>query len=342
MRIRLLNEAQIKKGARVIVRADFDVAIRKGKILDYFRPEKVLPTVRHILRQGGNVRLIAHLGRPGGRRAAALSLKPFVSFLSSKLNKKVILVRDFGERSFRRFNNSRDILLFENIRFYPEEEKNSRSFASKISLWGDIYVNEAFADSHRQHASIEKLAKILPSFAGFNLEKELYYLDTLLRNPRRPYIAVIGGIKIETKLLLVNKFLAKADRVLVGSGFVGKISPSIKKLYVPEDYIVSGGKKVDLGPWARRYFQEAAKGAGTVIWNGPLGRTPYFPLGTRVFARALVGLPAVKIIGGGDTIAALQKFGIPLKSFDHVSTGGGAMLEMLAGKKLPGIEALKR
>lgn len=344
MKIHSLKEARIKKGTRVLIRADFDVALRNGKIIDPFRPEKVLPALRYILKQGARVRLLAHLGRPRGKKVPALSLKPFVSLLSKKIDRRVVLMDNpLDEGSFAKFDNSSEVLLFENMRYWPGEERNSRDFASKLARWGDIYINEAFANSHRSHASVVSLAKILPSFAGPELVKEIYHLGILLQTPKQPYVALVGGIKLETKLPLVKRFLQKADKVLIGSGFAGALpARHPRNLYVPLDYIVHKGKKVDIGPETFIHFRNLLSDAKTIVWNGPLGFTPYFPNGTREIAKVLAKSPAFVVVGGGDTVAALEELGISLHSFDHVSAGGGAMLEMLAGEKLPAIEALKR
>lgn len=343
MRIYQLSKAPIKKGTRVIVRADFDVAIKSGKVADDFRIRKVMPTLKYLLQKGASLRIISHLDRPGGKKVSGLSMAPVRRHLQGLLKKEIIFIADpLSEKAFAEFNSSRQILFFENIRFWPGEEKNDPKFAKKLARWGDIYVNEAFADSHRAHASITQIAKYLPSFAGLNLEKELFYLGKMLKSPKRPYVAAIGGIKLETKLPLVKKFLREADGVLLGSG-LGRFGKSgAKNLYAPLDYITDKkGNNVDIGPKTISRFTELVKDAKTVVWNGPLGNTPNFPRGTQAFAKAVGHLSAVKIVGGGDTILALEKYGL-LRNFTHVSAGGGAMLEFLAGKKLPGIEALRQ
>ena len=372
------------KGRRVLIRADFDVPLKNGFPENIFRIKENLPTIRYILKNCGLVRIVAHLGRPKGKVISSFSMKKIAKRLQNLLGRKVIFISDpFNKKVFKKYNFSQDIILFENIRFWPKEESNDISFAKKLALWGDIYVNEAFAASHRNHASVASLPKILPAYAGFNLEQEIAVLGRLLKNPKRPLIAILGGAKLETKMPLIEKFLQSADKILVAGALANtihylkgleigkstadrsfKINLKIfenKKIFLPSDVLVADkirvGAKisiseaakinkndyiVDIGPESVKQFCRLLKGAKTIVWNGSLGFTeiPEFSKGTISLAGALRKNKAFKVVGGGDTIAVLRKHNL-LKEFNHVSTGGGAMLEFLAGEKLPGIEILK-
>ncbi len=349
MALKTLREARISRGTRVILRADFDVSIRHGRIEDDSRLRACIPTIRYILAKEGALRIIAHLGRPGGKLQKNLTLEPVALRLARLLRKKVVLVRNpFGTARKKRLARSPYILLFENIRFSPGEEKNDADMAHQMAEWGDIYINEAFAESHRVHSSVVALAKILPAYAGLNLEKEVRALTRVMQSPRRPVVIIIGGVKLETKLPMVQKFLRDADQVLVGgavaNALLGKPRPVARpKLILPID---GSGRTVpyeDIGPKTIRLFAEILVDAKTIVWNGPLGRAekPRFARGTKAIALVLQKSRAFTVVGGGDTIAALKKYKL-LRGFDHVSLGGGAMLEFLAGKKLPALEILKK
>lgn len=380
-----LNQASIKKGTRVIVRADFDVAINGDKIINDFRIREVIPTLDFILKKGGIVRIVSHLGRPGGKYHSNLSVVLIVNLLSKILKRKVVLVKNpFDPGSFNKYNGSQDIILFENIRFWIGEEKNDLDFARQLAAWGDCYVNEAFAASHRNHASVVRLPGLLPSFAGLLLCREIRNLGAILKSPRHPFVVVLGGDKLETKLPLVRRFFRVADKIFIG----GALSNSIwqakhlevgksfnrdsvistkdlavfnnKKIFLPSDVVVATGFSglgsyarrvgevrrneyiVDIGPGSLKNFISLLAGSNTILWNGPLGyiEVPEFAKGTISFAKAVSKIKAFKVVGGGDSIAVLQKHKL-LGGFSHVSTGGGAMLEFLVGKKLPGIEILK-
>lgn len=294
--------------------------------------------------------------------------------------KVTIISNPFDPHILKANGRSPEIIFFENIRFWSEEEEGDLKFAEKLSYWGDLYVNEAFAVSHRSDASVTVLAKLLPSYAGFHLVEEASNLSKILKRPRRPFVAVLGGIKLETKIPLVRRFLKRADKVLIGGAiantllhaknletgksFVERFKDEKilrhKKLYLPVDIIAArtlqrgsghrtvsvdgvrdGEYIVDIGPKSAKLFASLIRKAKTVVWNGPLGFTPDFAGGSIRFARALGRLRAFKVTGGGDTAEMLQRYNLT-KQFSHVSTGGGAMLEFLAGKKLPGLEALRR
>ena len=381
---RSIKEASLG-GKRVIVRTDFDVAFRDGKIDEDFRIRANVETLQLILHSGGRVRMITHRGRPEGRKQAALSIRPIATHLSRLLRRSVVVVDNpFDESAYIRHDDSSDILIFENIRFWPGEEKNDVLFERWLAKWGDLYVNEAFASSHRSHASMTALARLLPAYAGLHLMKEVGCLSSIFENPERPIVAILGGAKLETKLPLIRRFLKEADYVLIGGalantlfslrGFtVGKsvadhnvVMPkamfSNKKLYLPSDVVATRTLKsdsgirrteadhvspdeyiVDIGPKTIRIFSDIAAKAGTIVWNGPLGyvEEKKSAEGTRKFAQAVAKMKAFKVVGGGDSIAVLSRYKL-LRHFSFVSTGGGAMLEFLAGKKLPGLEALKK
>lgn len=387
MRLKTLKEASIKKGTRVLVRADFDVSLNGGKIADDLRIQRVIPTLKFILNKGGLVRIISHVGRPGGRVVRKLEMRNIADRLEDILKRKVILVKNpLLSREFTKYDSSREIIFFENIRFWKGEEENNAFFAKKLSLWGDLYVNEAFAASHRKHASVTVLACLLPSFAGLNLEQEVYHLSAIMTRPQRPFVAVLGGAKLETKMPLIELFLKNADRVLMGGALANQAfylkglevgrSPigdmvnrrrmlkalNSSKFHLPAGLVVSDSRLkashsmvkqangvgsndyiVDLGPDSVKMFIDLCRGAKTVVWNGPLGliELKKFSKGTVDFARGLSRIHALRVVGGGDTIAVLRKYRL-LGGFTFVSTGGGAMLDFLAGKKLPGVEVLKK
>lgn len=383
--LRTLKDLSLLAGKRVLIRADFDVIIKGSEIKEDFRIREALPTIRFVLQKGGLVRLVAHLGRPRGRIVPTLSLKKITGYLEKLLNKKVIFIRDpFAQKVFAKYNKTKEIILFENIRFWPGEEANDKVFAGQLSRWGDIYVNDAFASSHRRHASLVAIAKFLPRFAGFTLAKEVAALSKVLQNPAKPFWAILGGAKLETKLPLIKLFLKIADGVLLGGALLNTfflnrglevkksfggnekvenlrgIELNNKKLYLPFDVKVAknpaargrilkkgsmqrGEAIFDIGPGTVKSFMALLRKAKTVVWNGPLGlaEKKEFSYGTIGIARGLQKVKAFKVIGGGDTVAILRQYKA-LKGFSHISSGGGAMLEFLAGSKLPGIEVLKK
>lgn len=385
MDVRYLTEARLQKGIRVILRADLDVGVKNGRVADDMRIRAGLPTIRYLLGHDARIRIVGYLGRPGGIRNPKFTLAPVSRLLSVLLKKKVVFLKDpFGERTMRAYSDSRDIILFENIRFWKEEVDNDIQFARMIASWGDCYVNDAFANAHRREASLVVVPALLPAYAGLRLKEEITALEKIITRPKRPLVAVLGGAKIETKLPLIRRFLKDADRVLVGGALantifslmdrsVGKsrIDPDTKvgaaifrkrNLLLPSDVVVTRALTaraahalrdirevrpdeyiVDIGPQTRSRFITALKDARTVVWNGPMGlvEIPEYREGTKAIARAMRISPAFTVVGGGDTIAVLRSLRLD-KGFDHTSTGGGAMLAFLSGKKLPGIEALKQ
>jgi len=378
------------KNKRVLVRCDFNVPLNnKRKIEDDFRIRQTIPTIEYLIKNKAKTILMSHLGNPKGRAVETLRMAPVQKKLREILNLSVMRAGDcVGKKVEKQVSKMKEgeVLLLENLRFHKEEEKNSPNFAKALSKLGDVYINDAFGASHRAHASIVGIPKYLPSGAGFLLEKEVKVLSTVLEKPWRPLIAIIGGVKIATKIKLIKQFLKKADHLLIGGKIantilivkgicVGRPWPSeeviseIKKLkltstklHLPIDAIISPDetgkiyireaapgkvrkdeKLLDIGPETINIFSEIIKGAKMIIWSGPLGmfESPLFEKGTREIAKNIVkNHKAYKIVGGGDTLFALSKFNLRDK-FDHVSTGGGAMLNLLSGEKLPGLEALK-
>ena len=368
---------RISRGARVLVRGDFDVAVKDGKIKDDFRLRAILPTIQYIDKCGGRIRFMGHLGRPRGKRVPHMSLKPVAAHLSRTLKRRIIFIDD--PRAFDpEQDRSLDILFFENLRFFNGEEKNSLQFARRLARWSDIYLDDAFANAHRSHASVDRIARLLPSAAGLRFAQEVKVLSHLFRAPRYPAVAVLGGAKLETKLPLIERFLKTGYDVLVGGALVNPVIPFINKrgiskksnsirriisnprLHLPADLCValSAGSRprivqigdirrdevnYDIGPATVKNFCTLIHRAKTIVWNGPLGfaERKEFAKGTVAVARAITKSRAFSVVGGGDTVTLIAHYGV-LKGFSHVSTGGGAMLEFLAGKKLPGVEALRQ
>jgi phosphoglycerate kinase len=304
------------KNKRVFVRCDFNVPLdEKGNIADDFRIKQVLPTLRYLQENGAKMVLASHF-------ADGKSLDP--------VWKRV-----------KEFIGEKNVDFLENLRLNEGEEKNSDEFAKKLAGLADIYINDAFGVCHRAHASVVGVPKYLPSGAGFLLEKEVDVLSRIMQNPDRPFVAIVGGVKFESKAKVIGKFLEVADFVLVGgkiglSPEVGKLNSS--KLILPIDNVDT----FDIGSKTIKLFSEKISQARTIIWAGPVGffEKEEYGVGTKEIGKAICNNKnAFKVAGGGDTISALNKFGLQDK-FDHLSTGGGAMLEFLVGEKLPGLEAL--
>lgn len=369
-------------GKRVLVRCDFNVPIsEKGEVLEDFRIKSTLPTIEFLIEAGAKVILLSHLEV----KEKIVSLGPVAKKINALLEGKVKflpgLINENTKNEIEKMKEG-NVILLENVRFYKGEKEGDINFAKQLASLGDFYINEAFSCSHRKHASIYLLPKLLPSAAGFLLEKEVKTLSKILKEPERPMVAIIGGIKIETKIKTILNLLEKADHLLLGSKIgeailaqkmvligreikeeklVEKIELTNPKLHLPIDgrislkeeteaYFRTGGigtlKKeeeiYDIGPETTRIFSEIIKDAKTIFWSGPLGmfENKRFEGGTRDIAEAIVkNHLAFKVAGGGDTIFALNSFGL-LEKFDFVSTGGGAMLEFLAGETLPGLEVL--
>jgi len=368
-----LKDIKDLAGKRVILRVDFNVPIKDGKVIDPFRIEKVKDSIEFLKKAGAKIILVSHIENKEGA-----TLKPVAEYLQSLFKVVFIETKDFSEIS-KIINEaeSAQVFLLENIRKHEGEEKNDDSFAKQLSSLGDVYVNEAFSVSHRKHASIVGLPKYLPSFAGFLFEKEVQELSRMF-NPTHPFIFILGGAKFETKEPLIKKFLGLADYVFVGGALgndffkakgyevggsitSGTIPPpeivNDPKILIPIDVVVraSDDRKVvrqpteilaneiisDAGPETLEMLREKICEAHTILWNGPLGfYEKGFDAGTKAIAKILSDCRGRSIVGGGDTTAAIVDLGI-YDRLSFVSTGGGAMLDFLSSGTLPGIEALK-
>ena len=384
-------------GKRVLVRVDFNVPFDKnGAISDDRRIRAALPTIQYLIDHQARVILASHLGRPKGapEDRQKYSLKPVADRLSQILGKPVAMAPDCVGPDVERMANSLqpgDVLLLENVRFHPEEEKNDAEFARKLAALADVYVNDAFGSAHRAHASTEGVAHYLPAVAGFLMQKEIDFLGGALENPKRPFLSVLGGKKVADKIGVIENLSGKVDRLIIGGGMaytflkakgleigasildeasldycaqtiarlgdrlllpvdvvVANASPwdqpleTIETQIVPVDAIPAGWQGVDIGPDTRKLFAEAVRGAGTIVWNGPMGIFEFAPFaeGTRAMAGALAESGAVTIVGGGESAAAVEQMGYADR-ITHISTGGGASLEFLEGKPLPGVVALQ-
>lgn len=374
---------------RVLVRVDFNVPFDKqGNITDDRRVRAALPTIQYLLDHGAKVILISHLGRPKGKEEK-YSLKPVAKRLQELLNRPVTMASDvYGDAIVKQTQAMKpgDVLLLENVRFYPSEEANDPTFARELSQLADVYVNDAFGTAHRAHASTEGVAKYLPACAGELMQREINYLGGVLADPTRPFVAILGGAKISDKIGVIQNLLTKVDRLLIGGGMANTfalangyavgdslvekdqvevakniIKNAEGKLVMPVDWVVAdkfdadaqskvvaldsvpiGWRIMDIGPSSVALFSQRLQGARTVIWNGPLGvfEFPKFAEGTIAIAKTLAALQdATTIVGGGDSAAAVEQAGVADK-ITHISTGGGASLEFLEGKPLPGVEAL--
>jgi phosphoglycerate kinase len=295
---------------------------------------------------GAKVVLCCHLGRPKGGPAPEFSLAPVAIRLSELLGQNVLLLKNcVGPEvdAIKEGLQPGQVVLLENVRFHPEEEKNDPAFAAELAQGFDLYVNDAFGTAHRAHASTEGVAKILPGVAGFLIEKEIKFLGGALDDPKRPFVAVLGGAKVADKIKVIDNLLPKVDKLLIGGGMAftfvkedTRIQPS------SADAIPADMMGLDIGERSQRMFGGFCQDAGTVVWNGPMGVFEMKPFegGTRAVAQGMAECRGVTVVGGGDTAAAVEKFGLA-DMMSHVSTGGGASLEFLEGVELPGIAALQ-
>lgn len=344
--MRTLAQLQLES-KKVLLRLDLDVNFENGKVADATRIGNSIPTISEILAKKASIVIIGHLGRPHGKVVSDLSTKLLVPTFEKLLDIKVIhFDAIFSQEIKSAVRNAKegDIFLLENLRFDPGEETNDPKFAQDLASLGEVFVNDAFAVSHRNHASIVYLPQLLPSAAGLRLEAEVENLSKVVKNPTRPLVAVIGGAKIETKLPVIEYLSKIADFVLVG----GKLPVEVKSQKLEEKFagnvfvgnLVRDGADIDLGTIER--FTKIIVGAKTVVWNGPMGvyEEEKYIWGTKMVAEAIVKSGATSVIGGGETIAAIAKLGLT-KRITWISSGGGAMLEFLAGKKLPGLAALE-
>ncbi len=381
------------KHKRVLVRVDFNVPQKEKDgvyvVTDDTRIRAALPTIQYLIQAEAEVILCSHLGRPKGGPEKKFSLGPAAARLSELLGKPVKLVPDcvgpVAEEAAAAMLPG-EVIVLENVRFYAEEEKNDPTFAKRLSILADVYVNDAFGSAHRAHASTEGVAKHLPAVAGFLMEKEIEYLGQAVNNPAHPYIAILGGAKISDKIGVIENLLAKADKVLIGGGMANTffaaqgvamgdslveaasvdtakalLEKASGKLLLPVDAIIAdkfdanaekrtiniaegvpaGWRILDVGPLTVNAYAEALRGAALVVWNGPMGvfEFPAFAHGTNGVAQAVAACGATTVVGGGDSVAAIEQAGLADK-ITHISTGGGASLEMLEGQTLPGLAAL--
>jgi len=390
-----VNDLDVK-GKRVLMRVDFNVPLRDGKVANDARIRAALPTIRQIVQNGGRLVLMSHLGRPKGERNPAMSLAPCAPVLSQLLKRPVAFVDDClgaAVESAVAALADGDILLLQNLRYYEAETRNSLDFAAQLARLGDLYVNDAFGTAHRAHASTEGVTHYLEvCAAGLLMMKELDYLGRLLQSPEKPFVAVLGGAKISGKIDVIANLLPRVDRILIGGGMAFtfykakgfEIGASLleedrvglarellasagDKLVLPPDCVVAqtvdfaartvgelrtvdadaipaGWRGLDIGPKSLAAFGAILAPARTEVWNGPMGafEIPQTAAGTYAVARMLADVTAggaVTVIGGGDSAAAVAKAGVEDK-VSHVSTGGGASLEFLEGKVLPGVAAL--
>jgi phosphoglycerate kinase len=380
-------------GARALVRVDFNVPIKNGKITDDTRIRATLPTIKYLLESHARVILMSHLGKAKGAPDPQFSLKPAADRLAELLPGVTVkfapdCVGDQVKPLVDSLNVG-EILLLENLRFHKGEEGNDPEFAKKLAAWGDIFVNDAFGTAHRAHASTEGVTNFLkPALAGFLMEKEIAIIGKALSNPERPFYALIGGAKVSSKIDVLENLLKIVDKLVIGGGMaftflkaqgiaVGKslveddkleVAKEIlkkakelnKEIILPTDAVIAAEMKeespekivdinsipsdmagYDIGPKSIEYFKSVLKDAKTIIWNGPMGvfEVAKFAKGTFEVAKLLAGMKATTIVGGGDSVAAVEKAGVADK-MTHVSTGGGASLEFMEGKVLPGVAAL--
>ena len=392
MQLNTIKEADLK-GKRVLIRVDFNVPLKNGVVTDNTRIKAALPTVQYILEQGASLVVMSHFGRPKGQKNSDFSMAPIAKEFEKLLGKPVKLASDVigpeVEAEVKALQPG-EVLLLENVRFYKEEEANDPEFAKTLASYGDIYCNDAFGTAHRAHASTEGVSHYLPSYAGFLIEKEVKFMAPLLENPEKPFVAIIGGSKVSSKITVLESLVKTCDTIVIGGGmaytFLSVLGNKIGKSLFEPDYVDTAkaflekakekGVKVilpvdnvcakefsenaepilvesdnisddlmgmDIGPKTVALITDSLKDAKSVVWNGPMGVFEFdaFAKGTEAVAKALAASNATTVVGGGDSVAAINKFGLASK-ISHVSTGGGASLEFLEGKTLPGIKALEK
>jgi phosphoglycerate kinase len=343
--IKKIQEADLEN-RKVLLRADFNVAVENGKAKERFKIEAVKETLEYLLEKNCKIALLSHLGRPDGKINPDYSLKQIKDDIENISGAKIVFVDDcISEKKEKALDDlkKREVVLLENARFYPEEEKNDGKFAEKLAEGFEIFVNDAFSVCHRDQASVTGVAKLLPAYAGFRLQKEIETMEKIKSDFKRPAIAIIGGAKIETKLPVIKFFEEKYDNILVG----GKIANEAldqkiqfgKKVVLPFDFVDEG---MDIGPKTLEKFEEIIKSAETIVWNGPTGKfeEKKYAVSTNKILESILQSYAFCVVGGGETIEVLEE-NKAVEKISFVSTGGGAMLEYLSGNKMPGIEALK-
>ena len=381
------------KGKRVLIRVDFNVPVKNGVVTDATRIKAALPTINYILDGGASLVVMSHYGRPKGQKNMDFSMAPIRAEFEKLLGKPVKLAPDvIGEEVEKEVKALKpgEVLLLENVRFYPDEEKNGEEFAKTLASYGDLYVNDAFGTAHRAHASTEGVSHFLPAYAGFLIEKEVKFMAPLLENPEHPFVAIIGGSKVSSKISVLESLVKTCDTIVIGGGmaytFLKVLGHSVGTSLVEDDYqetakaflaaaekkgvkvilpvdhvcadkfdenatpvavdsvdIPEGLMGLDIGPKTVALIVSEMKSAKNVVWNGPMGVFEFsaFAKGTEAVAKALAESDAISVVGGGDSVAAINKFGLA-SQISHVSTGGGASLEFLEGKVLPGIKALEK
>ncbi|MBA4384967.1 MAG: phosphoglycerate kinase [Anaerolinea sp.] len=377
------------KGKKVLVRVDFNVPTKDGVVGDDTRIQAALPTIKYLLEQGAAVILCSHLGRPKGGPEEKYSMKPVAAHLSKLLGMPVAFASDCigpAADAAAKVLKPGEVLLLENTRFHAEEEKNDMEMAKQLASLADLFVNDAFGTAHRAHASTEGVTHFLPGAAGFLLEKEIKYLGQVVADPKKPFVAIMGGAKISDKIGVIKNLLTKADFVLIGGGMANTffkaqgldmadslvedealetakslLKDAGSKLMLPVDVVLAdkfdaeaqsktakvgnveaGWRILDIGPETVAAYAKVIETAATVVWNGPMGvfEFPRFAKGTFDVAKAVAACKGVTVVGGGDSVAAIQESGLADK-ITHISTGGGASLEMLEGLELPGVAALQ-
>jgi len=393
MSVKTVKEIDLKN-KRVLVRVDFNVPLKDGVITDDTRIQRALPTMKYILEQeGASLILMSHLGRPSEEREPQFSMKQLADHLSKVAGVPVVSAPDcIGEEVEKLANElkSGQILLLENTRYHKAEKKNNPEFAEKLARLGDVYINDAFGTAHRAHASTEGITQYLPSAAGFLMEKECKFFDSVLGNPERPFVAIIGGAKVSSKISVLESLVSKCTTFVIGGGMAytflkaqgyeignslfeedyldvaksflkkaeeaevevilpldhivaSEFSESAEAVYVEEINIPAGKLAMDVGKKTVAAVKVRIAEAKTVVWNGPMGVFEFdkFAAGTKEVANFVAECKGVTVVGGGDSVAAVNKFDLADK-IDHVSTGGGASLEYLEGKQLPGVVALRK
>jgi phosphoglycerate kinase len=376
-------------GKTALVRVDFNVPMQDGRVADDTRIRAALPTLQFLREKGAKIVLLSHLGRPDGKPAEKYSLKPVAARTAELLGAEVRFAADCvgpaAEDAVSALNPG-EVVLLENVRFHAEEEANDSGFAGQLAGLADVFVNDAFGTAHRAHASTEGLAQYLPAVAGLLMEKEIVSLGSALEEPARPFVGIVGGAKVSSKLAVLENLIDRVDRLLIGGGMANtflkaqgrEVGKSLLeadlvdtaadllqrggKIVLPVDVVVTTDLKgtapprtcsvdqvgademiVDIGPRTMDAFKAEIAQAGTVLWNGPMGifEDPRFAAGTLSVARAMAESKATTVVGGGESVQAVEQAGLADK-LTHVSTGGGASLEFIEGKVLPGVAALKR
>lgn len=393
MKLQTVKDIDLQ-GKRVVIRVDFNVPLKDGVVTDDTRIQSALPTVNYILDQKGtSLVVMSHFGRPKGKKDMAFSMAPIAKRFEELLGRPVKLASDvIGDVVAKEVSELKpgEVLLLENVRFYKEEEANDEAYAKTLASYGDVYVNDAFGTAHRAHASTEGVAHHLPAAAGFLIEKEVKFFSPLLENPDKPFVAVIGGSKVSSKISVLESLSKNCDAIVIGGGmaytflkvqghaigksllendylevaksFLDNAAQKGVRVILPVDHICAsefaedaeaisvdsveipeGMIGMDVGPKTLQLIKKELDTAKSIVWNGPMGVFEFesFSAGTKAVAQMVADCDGTTVVGGGDSVAAVNQFGFADK-IDHVSTGGGASLEFLEGRVLPGIKALEK